>query len=75
MTYFGRLCQYHKIPNISPGLIELRKHILEDLYSGGLIFEGLIFGGLFLLVSACQDVKNLLLYQQNVDNIGQNDLS
>ena len=28
-----------------------------------------------MLVSARQDVKNLLSYQQNVDNIGQNDLS
>ena len=26
---------YRKIPNISPGLIEVRKHFLEGLYSGG----------------------------------------
>ena len=38
-------------------------------------FKILIFGGHFVLVSACQDVKILLLYQQNVANIGQNDLS
>ena len=67
--------KYHKILNISPGLIELRKHILWGLYSGGLYSGGLIFGVHFVLVSACQDVKNLLSYQQNVDNIGQNDLS
>ena len=28
---------YRKIPNISPGLIEVLKHFLEGLYSGGLI--------------------------------------
>ena len=28
-----------------------------------------------MLVSAYQDLENLSLYQQNVDNIGQNDLS
>ena len=28
--------EYRKIPNISPGLIEARKHILGGLYSGGL---------------------------------------
>ena len=66
----GRGAKYRKIPNISSGLIELRKHLLGGLYSGG----GLIFGGHFVLVSVCQDVKNLLLYQQNVDNIGRNDL-
>ena len=26
---------YRKIPNISPGLIEVRKHFLGGLYSGG----------------------------------------
>ena len=44
---------YRKIPNISPGLIEVRKHFLEGLYSGG----GLIFGGHFVLVSEYQDLK------------------
>ena len=29
-----------KIPNISPGFIEVRKHFLGDFYSGGLIFGG-----------------------------------
>ena len=28
---------YRKIPNISPGLIEVRKHILGGLYSGAYI--------------------------------------
>ena len=36
---------YRKIPNISPGLIEVRKPFLKGLYSGGLIF-----GGEFVLV-------------------------
>ena len=31
---------YCKIPNISPELIEVRKHFFEGLYSGGLIFGG-----------------------------------
>ena len=35
--------QHRKIPNISPGLIELRKHFLEGLFlEGELIFGGLI---------------------------------
>ena len=29
---------HRKIPNISPGLIAIRKHILGGLYSEGLIF-------------------------------------
>ena len=44
---------YRKIPNISPGLIEVRKHFLGGLYLGG----GLIFGGHFVLVSEYQDLK------------------
>ena len=43
---------YRKIPNISPGLIEVRKHFLGGLYSGGLIF-----GGHLVLVSEYQDLK------------------
>ena len=31
---------YRKIPNISPVLIEVRKHVLGALYSAGLIFRG-----------------------------------
>ena len=49
--------RYRKVPNISPGLIEVRKHFLWGLYSGGLIFEGLIFGGHFVLVSEYQDLE------------------
>ena len=30
---------YCKIPNISPGLIDIFNHILRGLYSGGLIFR------------------------------------
>ena len=32
---------------MSSGLIEVRKHLLVSLYSGGLIFGGLIFGRTF----------------------------
>ena len=44
---------YRKIPNVSPGLIEVFKHFLGGLYSGGLIF-----GGHFVLVGEYQDLKN-----------------
>ena len=37
---------YRKPPNISSGLIFVRKHFLVGLYMGGLYSEGLIFGGL-----------------------------
>ena len=39
--------KYRKIPNISPGLINIFKYIWWCLYSGGLIF-----GGHIMLVSA-----------------------
>ena len=35
---------YRKIPNISPGLIEVRKHFLVGQCWGGFYTEGLIFG-------------------------------
>ena len=38
--------EHGKIPNISPGLIDISNHILIGLYSGGLIF-----GRKFVLVS------------------------
>ena len=53
LHHIPRGIRYRKIPNISPGLIEVRKHFL-----GGLIFGGLIFGGHFVLVSEYQDLKN-----------------
>ena len=46
---------YRKIPNISPGLIEGRKHFFGGLYSGGLKF-----GGYFVLVSEYKDFKILI---------------
>ena len=52
------LLKYRKIPNVSPGLIEVFKHFLGGLYSGGLHSGGLIFGGHFVLVSEYQDLKN-----------------
>ena len=50
---FFSVVVYCKIPNISPGLIEVRKHFSRGLYSGGFIF-----GGHFVLVSEYQDLKN-----------------
>ena len=53
--------------NISPGLIEVRKHILE----------GLIFGGHFVLVSEYQDFKIHCIYpyyRQKGVSLGQNHL-
>ena len=47
------LGKYRKIPNKSPGHIEVRKHFLGGLYSGG----GLRFGGHFVLLSEYQDFK------------------
>ena len=47
VIYHTTLLRYCKIPNISPGLIEMRKHFLG----------GLIFGGHFVLVSEYQDHK------------------
>ena len=41
-----KIYRYLKIPNISPGLIEVGKHLLVGLYSGAYI-QGLIFGGLY----------------------------
>ena len=39
---------YRKIPNISPELIEVRKHFLRGLYSGGAYIRGAyIRGGLY----------------------------
>ena len=44
---------YRKIPNTSPGLIDVRKHFLGGLYSGGV----LIFGGHSVLVFEYEDLK------------------
>ena len=41
---------YRKPPNISPGLIFVRKHFLVGLYMGGLYTGGLIYGQDFVLV-------------------------
>ena len=35
--------RYRKIPNISPGLIAIRKHILGGLYSAGAYIRGAIY--------------------------------
>ena len=61
--------EYRKILNISPGLINICKHFLEGLYTGGFINGRLIFGGHFVLVSGYQDL-NLWLYVEIIDNKG-----
>ena len=55
--------KYRKIPNVSPGLIEVFKHFLGGLYSGGLIF-----GGHFVLVSEYLNLLKLtdIVRQNNV---------
>ena len=45
--------KYREIPNISPRLIEVRKHFLGGAYIRG----GLIFGGHFELVSENQNFE------------------
>ena len=59
---------YRKIPNISPGRIELHKQIL-----GADILGGLYSGGTYIRRENWVSIsvprrKNLLLYQQNVDD-------
>ena len=54
----GLLIAYCKIPYISPGLIDTRKHfILEGYILRAHIWGGLILGGHFVLVSKYQDLK------------------
>ena len=43
---------YRKIPNVSPGLIEVFKHFLGGLYSGGLTF-----GGAYIRRAFCVSVR------------------
>ena len=57
--FFPKGSTYRKIPNVSPGLIEVFKHFLGGLIFGwGLYSGGLTFGGHFVLVSEYQDLKN-----------------
>ena len=49
--HIGRIVdEYRKPPNISPGLIFVRKHFLVGLYMRGLYTGGLIYGQDFVLV-------------------------
>ena len=73
---------YRKIPNISPGLIEVRKHFWGFMF-GGLIFGGLIFGGAYIRWAFCVSVRvsrpqNSLLYIAIIGkkgvSLGQNHL-
>ena len=57
MLNFYAYVIYRKIPNVSPGLIEVSKHFLASCIRGELIFGGLIFGGNFVFVSEYQDLK------------------
>ena len=50
--YVQKYIAYRKISNLSPGLIDIFKHLLGDLY-----WRELIFGGHFVLVAAFQDFK------------------
>ena len=60
MQYYMSLLYFHliistiycKIPNVSPGLIEVRKPFLEGLYSGGLIS-----GGAYIRRAFCVSVR------------------
>ena len=64
MWYFPLALRYRKIPNISPGLINIRQHFLGTYIrvgggGGGVgLYSGShIFGGHFVLVSEYQDFK------------------
>ena len=61
------LTKYCKFPNISPGLIEVRKHFwwAYILVGGGLYMEGLIFGRTFGLKGALCIPKNSALGVQS----------
>ena len=49
---FNNIYTYRKIPNVSPGLIEVFKHFLGGLYSGGLTF-----GGAYIRRAFCVSVR------------------
>ena len=50
-----------KILNISPGLIDIFKHILGGLYLGGAYMRGgLTLGGHSVLVSVYQNFKSII---------------
>ena len=58
--HWSYIVQYRKIPNISPEIMEVRKHFWGGLIFGGGGFfsgEGLILGGYFVLVSKYQVLK------------------
>ena len=57
---------YCKIPNISPELIEVRKHFLVGLYSGRAYIRGLIFGRTFGLKSDLCMPKNSAFVVQSL---------
>ncbi len=44
--------KYHKPPNISPGLIFVRKPFLMGLYTGGLIYGGGGYYGLHFVLAS-----------------------
>ena len=69
---------YRKIPNISPGLIRVRKPFWGGLYSGGVIFRGAYIRRAFCVSVQVHRPQNLLLYIAIIGNksvsLGQNHL-
>ena len=57
----SHIVTYRKIPNISPGLIDILNTFLGLIFRG-LIFVGLIFGGHFVSVSKFSRLLNLFSY-------------
>ena len=53
---------YRKIPNVSPRLIEVFKHFLGGLYSGGLMFGGAYIRRAFCVSVRVSIPQNSLLY-------------
>ena len=67
---------YRKIPNISPGLINIRKHIVGGLYSWGLYSGGAYIRRAFCVSVRVSRPQNSLLYIAIVGkkggSVGQN---
>ena len=48
---------YRKIPNVSPGLIEVFKHFLGGLYSGGAYIQGGLYSGFYGILKQVKKSK------------------
>ena len=51
-----------KIPNISPGLIDIFKHIFEGLY-----FEGLYLGGILCYYLIVKTLKSIVMSVKSLE--------